>query len=175
MIRQTINCDICAVENQASSHWFVAVEHNGELKLRAWEPTRGSRKHMKHLCGQKCIQRLISNFTEGVKMAVQSAEVAAKETPVQETSAQEMVVRETVVRETTVQDYAQEDYGQANPRRQAYTMAARMQMDPAMLAAAESESWAGPVRLKEPVWEHGRFAHAARAVPAQTPSIHRTA
>jgi hypothetical protein len=36
MIRQTIHCDICAAEKQASSYWHVAYEQ-GEIRLRGWE------------------------------------------------------------------------------------------------------------------------------------------
>jgi hypothetical protein len=66
MIRQTINCDICAAEKQATSYWFVAYEQGGEITLRGWEAPRSSRKHAKHLCGQKCVQRMMSNFTAAV-------------------------------------------------------------------------------------------------------------
>ena len=37
MIRQAINCDICAAEKQTSNYWFVAYEQGGELKIRGWE------------------------------------------------------------------------------------------------------------------------------------------
>ena len=62
MIRQAINCDICAAEKQESNYWFVAYEQGGELKLRGWESPQNSRKNAKHLCGQKCAQRMMANF-----------------------------------------------------------------------------------------------------------------
>ena len=62
MIRQAINCDICAAEKQASNYWFVAYEQAGELKVRGWEPTKSARKNAMHLCGQKCAQRMMANF-----------------------------------------------------------------------------------------------------------------
>jgi hypothetical protein len=159
MIRQTINCDICAVEKQASSYWFVAFERNGEIRLRAWEPTKGSRKNIKHLCGQKCVQRLISTFTEGVKTAAQSIE-AARETTAS-TMMEEVDTHEVASQERAAQEYLM---------RQAQAVAARIEMDPAQVAAVEAESWAGPVRLKEPAWNPARFGASAR-----TQGVHRMA
>ena len=67
MIRQAINCDICGAEKlEATSHWFVAYEQGGELKLRGWESPKNSRKNVKHLCGQKCVQHLTANFMAAV-------------------------------------------------------------------------------------------------------------
>jgi hypothetical protein len=67
MIRQAINCDICGAEKlEATSHWFVAYEQGGELKLRGWESPKNSRKNVKHLCGQKCVQHMTANFTASV-------------------------------------------------------------------------------------------------------------
>jgi len=170
MIRQTINCDICAAEKQATSYWFVAYERNGEMRLRAWEPTKGSRKNTKHLCGQKCVQRMIANFTEGVKTAVQSLEMA------RETAAQETMTHEAEMQETSSQErVAQERVAQEYLMRQAQAMAARIEMDPAQVAVVEAESWAGPVRLKEPAWNPARFVPAAREASAQRQPMHRMA
>ncbi len=74
MIRQAINCDICAAEKQTSTYWFVAYEQGGELKLRGWESPKNSRKGAKHLCGQKCAQRMMANFMASLIANVHSNE-----------------------------------------------------------------------------------------------------
>ncbi len=161
MVRQTINCDICAAEKQATSYWFVAYERDGEIRLRAWEPSKGLRKNMKHLCGQKCVQRLMSNFTEAVKAAGDRME-ASKEAAL------------PVVQEVTAKEIQE---------RQISAVAARIEMDPVQTAAVEAESWAGPVRLKETMWdtihtsklEPSRFAHAARQPPASARHMQKMA
>src|SRR5665213_229676 len=84
MIRQAINCDMGGAEKQeTTSHWFVAYEQGGELKLRGWESPKHSRKDVKHLCGQKCAQRLTANFTASVMSAGNASESA--KIPVPET------------------------------------------------------------------------------------------
>ncbi len=62
MIRQAISCDICGSEKQQTNHWFVAYEHNGELRLTGWASPKTHRANMKHLCGQKCVHRLLDEF-----------------------------------------------------------------------------------------------------------------
>ena len=125
MIRQAINCDMCGAEKQeTTSHWFVAYEQGGELKLRGWEPPKQSRKDVKHLCGQKCAQRLTANFTasvmsagnasENMKVAVSEAAAHASETG----DSDEMPILE------------------------------RMGYDRATAALIEEESWAGPAKPK---------------------------
>jgi hypothetical protein len=165
MVRQTINCDICAAEKQATSYWFVAYERDGEIRLRAWEPSKGLRKNMKHLCGQKCVQRLMSNFTEAVKAAGDRMEAGKELAP---------VVQEAAVRDLTAKEVQE---------RQISAVAARIEMDPVQTAAVEAESWAGPVRLKETMWdtihtsklEPNRFAHAARQTPASARHMQKMA
>src|ERR1700749_1608455 len=74
MIRQAINCDICAAEKQTSNYWFVAYEQGGELKIRGWEAPKNSRKGAKHLCGQKCAQRMMANFMASLMATVHNNE-----------------------------------------------------------------------------------------------------
>src|SRR5271170_7290658 len=76
MIRQAINCDMCAAEKQESNYWFVAYEQGGELKLRGWESPQNSRKNAKHLCGQKCAQRMVANYMASLTAASHVGEVA---------------------------------------------------------------------------------------------------
>src|ERR1700722_1380901 len=82
MIRQAINCDMGGAEKlEATSHWFVAYEQGGELKLRGWEAPQNSRKNVKHLCGQKCVQRLTDNFTASVMAGGHASKSVKEEIP----------------------------------------------------------------------------------------------
>jgi len=151
MIRQTINCDICAAEKQATSYWFVAYEQAGEITIRGWEAPTKSRKNVKHLCGQKCVQRMISNFTAAV-MTLGHNQETAKEAAAE---AYESVLHAS--------HSARDDDGAMADR-------ARVHVDPETIAAVEAESWAGPVKPKENLWdmphklkiERENFLHAAR-------------
>ncbi|HEY2039641.1 MAG TPA: hypothetical protein VGG95_08240 [Edaphobacter sp.] len=130
MIRQAINCDMCGAEKLGSaSHWFVADERDGELKLRAWGASKGSRKGLKHVCGQKCVQRLMDNFTASILAGMHSGK-SAKETEPEKT---ERIVDETESFEDR-------------------PVLERMGYDRETAALIESESWAGPVRPKETTW-----------------------
>lgn len=126
MIRQAINCDMCGAEKQeTTSHWFVAYEQGGELKLRGWESPKHSRKDVKHLCGQKCAQRLTANFTASVMSAGNASESARIALP------------ETV--EQVVAEVADRDE---------MPILQRMGYDRATAALIEEESWAGPAKPK---------------------------
>ena len=65
MIRQTITCDVCGVHKIEANHWFMAFEHKGMLKLSAWGTPSGVRPETKHLCGEKCVHRLLDEFMAG--------------------------------------------------------------------------------------------------------------
>ncbi len=55
MIRQAINCDICAAEKQTSNYWFVAYEQGGELKLRGWSRRR-TRARVPSICVDRSVR-----------------------------------------------------------------------------------------------------------------------
>lgn len=149
MIRQAINCDMCGAEKlESTSHWFVAYEQGGELKMRGWESPKNSRKDVKHLCGQKCAQRLIANFTAAV-MAGAGVSKSAKE---------------DAMPEKQVQSVGEIDDRDDMP------ILERMGYDRETVAMIEADSWAGPVRPKEKSWEtenkqkneRESFIHATR-------------
>ncbi|MDW5266773.1 MULTISPECIES: hypothetical protein [Acidobacteriaceae] len=124
MIRQAINCDMCGAEKQeTTSHWFVAYEQGGELKLRGWESPKQSRKDVKHLCGQKCAQRLTANFTASV-MSSSNVNEVAKVAEAVEKPAAEVIDRDDM------------------------PILQRMGYDRATAAMIEDESWAGPAKPK---------------------------
>lgn len=65
MIRQAISCDICGSEKKHTNHWYIAFERNGELRLAGWEGGKTRCSKLKHLCGQKCVHRLLDEFMAG--------------------------------------------------------------------------------------------------------------
>ncbi|HTD97417.1 MAG TPA: hypothetical protein VK627_10815 [Edaphobacter sp.] len=153
MIRQAINCDMCGAEKQAvTSHWFVAYEQGGELKLRGWESPKNSRKNVKHLCGQKCVQRLTANFTASVM-------------------APGHVSESSVVKDVVPEVMSQHDGGASD--RDDMPILERMGYDRETAASIEAESWAGPAKPKENAWgagakpkvERGGFINSTRLKP----------
>jgi hypothetical protein len=167
MIRQAINCDICGAEKQESNYWFVAYEQGDELKLRGWESPKSSRKDAKHLCGQKCAQRMMANF-----MATQMATIHNGEQSKE-------VASENV------------DYAAAGDSREVTERSERLdRTDRSLLgrpvidpATIEADSWAGPVRPKEDTWEpqtklrgeRESFLNATRAKASAPNRLHRMA
>ena len=112
---------------------MVAFEQGGELKLCAWDSPKNSRKNAKHLCGQKCAQRMVANYMTALMTAThadeQSKESALSGVVTVQASILvdpvERIGRITVARSSTAVDDA----------------------------TIEAESWAGPVRTKEDTWE----------------------
>jgi hypothetical protein len=155
MIRQAINCDICAAEKQTSNYWFVAYETGGELKLRGWESPQNSRKGAKHLCGQKCAQRMM----EGLDLVAKGEEVE--------------VINRAERSERT----------EKTERTDRLDRTDRSLVGRANVASADldAESWAGPVRVKEESWEapakrqpeRENFLHAPRVKPSALNRLQR--
>ncbi|QHS52733.1 hypothetical protein [Edaphobacter sp. 12200R-103] len=132
MIRQAINCDMCGTERvEPTSHWFVADEVGGELRLRAWESPKGARKSMKHLCGQKCVQRLMDNFTASIMAGLQGKQQTVSAAPVEKKESFSAPVP------SSARD------------RDDMPILERMGYDRETIAMVEAESWAGPVRPKD--------------------------
>jgi hypothetical protein len=171
MIRQAINCDICAAEKQTSNYWFVAYEQAGELKLRGWESPQNSRKGAKHLCGQKCAQRMMANFMASLMATVHSSEQDAE--PVSEGT--DLAVKsEAVELNDRVERVERKDRLDRSDR----SLVGRASVDSADL---EAESWAGPVRVKEEPWEaqnkrpaeRENYLHAPRIKPSALNRLQR--
>jgi hypothetical protein len=159
MIRQAINCDICAAEKQESNYWFVAYEHGGELKLRGWESPKTSRKDAKHLCGQKCAQRMMANF-----MASQMANIHNGE-PAKEAALEGIEYaaandgREVFHRTERVERADQRADQRTDRDRTDRSLLSRAAIDGAEI---EADSWAGPARPKEETWETQNKARIER-------------
>lgn len=80
MIRQSISCDVCKMEQKQPNHWFVAFEQGMELRLSGWNSRNRTRPGAKHLCGQACLYRLLEEFMARVvamKPAVQGEKPVA--------------------------------------------------------------------------------------------------
>ena len=149
MIRQAINCDICATEKQTSNYWFVAYEQGGELKIRGWESPKNSRKDAKHLCGQKCAQRMMANFMASLMATVHSSEQDAEPALEEIEVAAKSKEVEVINRPERVEKLERADRPDRLDRTDR-SLVGRASIDSADL---EAESWAGPVKVKDESWE----------------------
>ena len=146
MIRQAINCDMCGAERlESTSFWFVADEVGGEIRLRGWESPKSSRRKAKHLCGQKCVQRMMDNFTASILAGLQAGKIAKEALP----------------------EGAQQTQAETEDRDD-MPILERMGYDRETVALIEADSWAGPVKPREEPWapanrkkEEKSFLHAA--------------
>ena len=62
VIREVIRCDICGSQKRQTNHWFVAYEESGELRISGWNSLHVLSPETKHLCGETCAHKLISQF-----------------------------------------------------------------------------------------------------------------
>lgn len=62
MIRQAISCDICGTEMLNANHWFVAYDRGAELRIGAWSGRNRVKASARHLCGHKCLHKLVDDF-----------------------------------------------------------------------------------------------------------------
>jgi hypothetical protein len=62
VIRQAISCDICGTEMLNANHWFVANDRGPELRICAWSARSRTRTGVRHLCGHKCLHKLVDDF-----------------------------------------------------------------------------------------------------------------
>lgn len=62
MIRQAISCDICGTEMLSANHWFVACVVGPDLRISVWNQLKRMRASARHLCGHKCLHKLVDDF-----------------------------------------------------------------------------------------------------------------
>jgi hypothetical protein len=62
VIRQAILCDVCGTQKRQTNHWFVAYEEAHEFHVSDWSCSRLMSSGAKHLCGEKCLHELLSEF-----------------------------------------------------------------------------------------------------------------
>lgn len=74
MIRQAISCDVCGSQKRQTNHWFVAYEQARELRVSGWDSPHLMCPGTKHLCGETCVHKLVSEFLAG------SAQVLTQQT-----------------------------------------------------------------------------------------------
>jgi hypothetical protein len=142
MIRQAINCDMCGAERlESTSYWFVADENKGEIRLRGWESPQKSRRNARHLCGQKCVQRMMDNFTASILAGLQAGKVV-REVP---EAAAVHAVAKLVVPPATQKPLLQAE----GLDRDDMPILERMGYDRETVAQIEADSWAGPAKPKE--------------------------
>lgn len=154
MIRQAINCDMCGAERlEGTSRWFVADEIKGEIRLRGWESPQKSRRNARHLCGQKCVQRIMDNFTATLLAGQQAGKALAKEAAEPAPVAAAVVAAAPVALPPLA---ASSPAAAATARtpvlvesaldRDELPILERMGYDRETIAQVEADSWAGPVR-----------------------------
>ena len=78
MIRQAISCDICGTEMLNANHWFVANDRGPELRISAWSARNRTRAGVRHLCGHKCLHKLVDDFMAKTLSARAPASVPAE-------------------------------------------------------------------------------------------------
>ncbi|HLY43121.1 MAG TPA: hypothetical protein VKR52_18045 [Terracidiphilus sp.] len=81
MIRQAISCDICGAEMQHTHRCFVAFDKGTELRVSGWIARRRMHGGALHLCGQKCLHKLVDQFMARTLAAEPPAEETAQEGP----------------------------------------------------------------------------------------------
>lgn len=62
VIRQAISCDVCGTEMLSANHWFIAREHGTELRISLWNNQARLGSAVQHLCGHKCLHKLLDDF-----------------------------------------------------------------------------------------------------------------
>jgi hypothetical protein len=45
-----------------ANHWFVAYDRGAELRIGAWTPNKRLRAAARHLCGHKCLHKLVDDY-----------------------------------------------------------------------------------------------------------------
>ena len=163
MIRQAINCDMCGAERvESTSFWFVADEFGGEIRLRGWESPKKSRRNVRHLCGQKCVQRMMDNFTASLKAGQQAGKLPKEPTA-------------QIVPQPASQ-LAEPEQVDAHDSEDERPLLERMGYDRETAALIEADSWAGPVRPKDsPQPTEKGFIHATRVKPQAARPFQRLA
>ena len=163
MIRQAINCDMCGAERvESTSFWFVADELGGEIRLRGWESPKKSRRNVRHLCGQKCVQRMMDNFTASLKAGQQAGKLPKEPAALQPAS--QPIPQPTELDQADVRDSDDER-----------PLLERMGYDRETAALIEADSWAGPARPKDARPAEKGFLHATRIKPQATRPFQRMA
>jgi hypothetical protein len=79
VIRQAISCDICGTEMLNANHWFVAYDRGPELRVGAWNPRNKLRASARHLCGHKCLHKLVDDYMARTLSAGAWASVEARD------------------------------------------------------------------------------------------------
>jgi hypothetical protein len=77
VIRQAISCDICGTEMLNANHWFVANDRGPELRISAWSGRNRIKTGVRHLCGHKCLHKLVDDFMARTLSARASASIEA--------------------------------------------------------------------------------------------------
>jgi hypothetical protein len=58
-----------------ANHWFVANDRGPELRISTWSAHNRTRAAVRHLCGHKCLHKLVDDFMAKTQSARASASV----------------------------------------------------------------------------------------------------
>lgn len=63
MRTESYKCDGpgCTHEKGSTNHWFVAIKILGALTIKQWAGAQTA-DHVLHLCGESCVQKVVSEF-----------------------------------------------------------------------------------------------------------------
>ena len=53
---------MCSAQKRETNHWFIAYEESGELRVSDWTSRYLLCPGTKHLCGESCLRKLLSEF-----------------------------------------------------------------------------------------------------------------
>ena len=59
------------------NHWFIAFDRGPELRIGTWSANNRHRAGTRHLCGQKCLHKLVDDFMARALSVRSSTEDAA--------------------------------------------------------------------------------------------------
>jgi hypothetical protein len=144
---------MCGAERlESTSYWFVADEFGGEIRLRGWESPKKSRKNVKHLCGQKCVQRMMDNFTAAI-LAGQQAGKVAKDSRDSRDSRDSKDLKDVLPPTADTRDLDE------------IPILERMGYDRETVALIEADSWAGPAKPRDETWGADNRTQSTRTMP----------
>lgn len=87
MIQPAISCDYCGTQKRQTNHWFIAYKHAGELRVSGWNSLYLMCPGTKHLCGETCVHKLVSEFmADSARTTAQQAAIGSDAEPSADTA-----------------------------------------------------------------------------------------
>jgi hypothetical protein len=61
---ETYQCELCPAVKQQSNHWLLALVYGAAVHFYPWDADVPDRDELKHICGQGCAAKLLSQTIE---------------------------------------------------------------------------------------------------------------